>query len=281
LRETRNSANINVFDLRLQSQDKNVIDTRWSCFWSDAQQAFFCVAHDITQSKNAERMKQDLVDMISHDLRSPLTSVSISLAILSRGAKGEIPQHEKDKLILAGKTVGQLIELVSDLLDFQKLSARKIELESNLFNLREILKSAVQATESHAEGKDIITEIRGDAPDIRGDKQLLTQAFTAALDNAVKGAPESSSVHLEITEIGDTVQIRFVDQGEGLSDNEIAQVALSVPQKLNSSGNRSLLKYSICKQIVEAHYGNISFFNLKPDGYSFVIRLPKLTLHEH
>ena len=282
LRETRNSTNINVFDLRLQAADKNVIDTRWSCFWSDAQQAFFCVAHDITQTKNAERMKQDLVDMISHDLRSPLTSVSISLAILSRGAKGELPPQEKEKIDRAEKIVEQLIELVSDLLDFQKLSARKIELDAGVFKLSDVLKSAVTASESSAERKDIITEISGDAPNIRGDKQLLLQAFSAALDNAVKAAPDGSTISIEITEVGDTVQVRIIDQGAGLSDDEISQLSLAVPtQKLSSSGNRSLLKFSICKQIIEAHNGNISFYSLKPSGHSFVIRLPKLGIDEH
>ncbi len=268
LRETRSSANINVFDLRLQAADNTVIDTRWSAFWSDAQQAFFCVAHDITQTRNAERMKQDLVDMISHDLRSPLTSVSISLAILSRGAKGELPPPEKEKIALAGKTVNHLIELVSDLLDFQKLSASKIEPESARFNLGDVLKSAVLSAEANAERKDISVEISGESPDIRGDKQLLNQAFTAALDNAVKAAPESSVIRIETSEIGDTVQVRIIDQGEGLSDDEIAQINLSIPtQKLSSAGNRSLLKLSICKQILEAHNGNIAFYNPKKSDH--------------
>lgn len=272
LRETRNSANINVFDLRLQASDKKVIDTRWSAFWSDAQRAFFCVAHDITQTKNAERIKQDLVDMISHDLRSPLTSVSISLAILSRGAKGELPPQEKQKIDLAGKTVEKLIELVSDLLDFQKLSATEIKLDKGLFNLRDVLNSAVLSTESSAERKDIRTEISGETPEIEGDKQLLIQAFCAALDNAIKAAPESSVIRIEVTEIGDTVQVRFIDQGVGLTDEEIAQIDLNIPtQKLSSSGNRSLLKFSICKQIIEAHNGNIAFYNPRKIGQDSTI----------
>ncbi len=152
--------------------------------------------------------------MISHDLRSPLTSVSISLAILSRGAKESFRRKKKRKIKLAGKTVEKLIELVSDLLDFQKLSAKKIELDTGRFNLSEVLNSAVLSTESGAERKDIRTEISGETPEIQGDKQLLVQAFCAALDNAIKAAPESSVIRIEVTEIGDTVQVRFIDQGK-------------------------------------------------------------------
>ncbi|MBA3855531.1 MAG: hypothetical protein C0507_01360 [Cyanobacteria bacterium PR.3.49] len=274
LRETRGSPDIKVFDLRLQTATDTVIDTRWSCFWSEAQHVFFCVAHDITETRNAERMKQDLVDMISHDLRSPLTSVSISLAILSRGAKGEFPAEEKRKLDLAGKTVEQLIELVSDLLDFQKLNAKEIALETSHFKISQICQKALKTTESHAEKKAISIDISGDAQ-LNGDKSLLAQALAAALENAVKAAPDGSTVRCEVTEIGDFVQVRVIDDGEGLSDDEIDQIALSVPmQKLSSGGNRSLLKFSICKKIVEAHEGNINFYNVKPHGWSFSMRLP-------
>lgn len=274
LRETRNSTEIKVFDLRLHTAHDTVVDTRWSCFWSEAQSVFFCVAHDISEIRNAERMKQDLVDMISHDLRSPLTSVSISLAILSRGAKGELPPEEKKKVQLAGKTVEQLIELVSDLLDFQKLNAKEIALESSRFSISQICQKALQSTESNAEKKAISIDVSGDA-EIKGDKALLVQALVAALENSIKAAPDESTIRCEVTQIGDFIQLRVIDDGEGLSEDEIAQIALTIPmQKLSSGGNRSLLKFSICKKIVEAHHGSITFYNVKPHGWSFSMRLP-------
>lgn len=275
LRESRKSTNISVFDLRLVTATRDVIDTRWSCFWSDAQEAFFCVAHDITEAKNAERLKQDLVDMISHDLRSPLTSVNISLAILARGAKGELPAEEKRKIVKSAKMLDHLIELVNDLLDFQKLSAKKIELEEVFFPLVKLMQEAISTAEINAEPKDLAFEISGDAI-IRGDKRLLTQAITATLENAVKAAPEGTTIRVEITEIADIVQIQVIDQGEGLSEEETAQIDLSIPtQKLSGQSNRSLLKFSICKQIVEAHFGNISCYNLRPSGFSLAIRIPR------
>lgn len=278
LREARKSTEISVFDLRLQTANKTLVDTRWSCFWSDAQKAFFCVAHDITEVKNAERMKQELVDMISHDLRSPLTSVNISLAILSRGAKGTLPKAEKEKVDLARKTVEHLIELVSDLMDYQKLRAKDIELEKIIFNLRDIAESVSQAAEAHAEHKDLVIDITGEPAKLLGDKPLVTQALTAALGNAIKAAPLSSVIQIEITEIGDTVQVRLSDQGEGLSTEEIAEAEMVTPaHKLSSGGNRSLLKFSICKQIIEAHSGNVSFQNAKPQGFNIIMRLPKNT----
>lgn len=276
LRESKASTTISVFEMRLLTASKEVIDTRWSCFWSDAQKAFFCVAHDITEAKNAERMKQDLVDMISHDLRSPLTSVSISLAIVSRGAKGELPLEAKKKLAKSGKMVEQLIELVSDLLDFQKLSASNIELEPVSTQIEPLLQMALSTVETHAEAKDISFDVSGDAA-VNADKRLLTQVITASLENAIKAAPASSTIRAEVTEVADIVQLRIIDEGEGLSDEEEAQIKLSVPtHKLSGHSNRSLLKYSICKQIVEAHNGNISSYNVKPSGYSFVVRLPRL-----
>ncbi len=173
---------------------------------------------------------------------------------------------------MAAKTVEKLIELVSDLLDFQKLSATEIELDKETFNLKDVLNSAVLSTESSAERRDIRTEISGETPEIEGDKQLLIQAFCAALDNAIKAAPESSVIRIEVTEIGDTVQVRFIDQGVGLTDEEIAQIDLNIPtQKLSSSGNRSLLKFSICKQIIEAHNGNIAFYNPRKIGQDSTI----------
>ncbi len=275
LRESRNTATISVFDLRLLTASKETIDTRWSCFWSAAQRAFFCVAHDITEMKNAERMREELLDMISHDLRSPLTSVSISLAILARGAKGELPEREKEKVESASKIIEQLIELVNDLLDFQKLSAKKIEIDATTIQLKQIIQYTIDKKQSDADAKAVTIEISGEAQ-TKGDKQLIAQALTAALENAINATPARSTIKIEITELGDTIQMRFIDQGEWLSDDEIAQTELSVPtQKLSSAANRSLLKFSIAKQIIEAHNGNTHSYNLKPSGYSFVMRLPK------
>jgi len=78
------------FELKLNRQDGSEIETHWSCIWSALSNRLFCVVRDITAEKALSRMKQDFVDMVSHDLRSPLTSLGISLDMIESGGMGQI-----------------------------------------------------------------------------------------------------------------------------------------------------------------------------------------------
>ncbi len=258
LREIRNSAGIKSFELRMQTAGSGIIDTRWSCVWSEAQKVYFCVAHDITENKNAERLKQDLIDMISHDLRSPLTSVHICLAILARGARGELPPAIKQKIDRASQNIDHLVELVTDLLDFQKLNSGKMDLEMTLSSIITIVSDALKPIEYQAESRGISIEISGDDCQVRGDSQRLSQAIQLLLANAVAAGSANTKVGIQIVKQDKIVEIRVTDTGEHIDKTKFEHILKPFPSfEHSAAGKRSLLKLSICKSIIDAHGGEL------------------------
>lgn len=278
LREARETAELSVFELRLQSAHKTIIDTRWSCFWSSIQKVLFCVVHDITESKNAERMKQDLADMISHDLRSPLTSVNISLAILARGAKGTLEEAQKQKVEAASEQISNLIELVNDLLDFQKLSAGKIDLDKKQFDITEEIEKIADAFSLKAEEKHLVIDVTGERAVAMGNPKLFSQAITGLISSSVKVSPPNTIIEIKVSAINNGYQITINDKGERLPDSEIESLFFSTfTSKIDSTTGRSLLKLSICKLIMLAHGGKMGInTDLADKGCVFWINIPSV-----
>src|SRR5262249_35188699 len=97
------------FENRIKHVDGHEICLLWSVYWSDTESALFCVAHDITERKQAEQMKQDFLGMVSHDLRSPLTSIFGVFQLLNAKAFGELPEMAGAKLGMAAKNVNRLL----------------------------------------------------------------------------------------------------------------------------------------------------------------------------
>ncbi len=119
IRDAIQAREMKRFDVRLQSLGGTVIETRWSCIWSESQRRLFCVAHDVTEEKAIEVLKQDFADMISHDLRSPLMAMSNALTLIEKGVKGDISDDARLSVQASSKNVDKLIALVNDLLDFK------------------------------------------------------------------------------------------------------------------------------------------------------------------
>src|SRR5262249_6033453 len=86
------------FECRLMRKDGSIISTLWSVTWSEADDSFICVAHDITERKQMERLKEEFVSMVSHDLRTPLTSVQNYLYLLAEGTYGKLNTVGKERL---------------------------------------------------------------------------------------------------------------------------------------------------------------------------------------
>ncbi len=86
------------FESRMRRSNNEFIDTLWSTYWSQPDKALFSVIHDITQRKELERLKEEFVAMVSHDLRTPLTSVMASIELLNSGCAGELNKEVVEEL---------------------------------------------------------------------------------------------------------------------------------------------------------------------------------------
>lgn len=277
VRSAINANELKRFEAKIKTRDGKLIDTTWSCIWSEREQKLFCIAHDITEEKAIETLKQDFADMISHDLRSPLMAMSNSLVLLERGVKGELSDNAKARVQTASKKVESLIALVNDLLDFQKLKAGRMELNTSHECLGTIVREAADLLAENARRKNIEILLPEGEFKIDLDKNKIMQVVINLMSNAIKFSKESSKVIVEVQDADDSNFSIFSisDCGPGVAEEYRTRIFEPFEQAPSMHANEGTgLGLAICKLIVEAHGGKI-WVEPKSNGSVFKFELPK------
>ena len=168
---------------------------QWSVQWSPMESSLFCVAQDITERIEIEKMKRDFVAMVSHDLRTPLTAIQMYLEILEQGAYGQINERGLDGLQQASANSEQLVRLVSDLLDLEKIESGILSLEIKQHSLEDLIQTAINACYGIAKKRQISLDLL-DFPStsVHADADRIVQVLTNLLTNAIKFSPVGESV---------------------------------------------------------------------------------------
>lgn len=247
-----------TFELQLRSVEEKTIDTRWSCLWSQPHQKMFCVIHDISEHKRIEQMKEDFANMISHDLRSPLMAMHNSLSLIVAGVKGSISQDVQTDISRAVANLDKLMQLVNDLLDFQKLKAGRMELAREHFDARELARDTKDLLGGFADGKRITLALPENELIIDGDRRMLLQVMTNLVSNAIKFSPEGATVIIAAKPTDNGFELSVADRGRGIADENLERVFETFEQEARSDEKQGTgLGLAICKLIVEAHGGKI------------------------
>lgn len=128
LQTAKGSSEPITFETQIVSLSKP-IDLSWSVLWSEQEQQFYGVAYDITQQRDLERMKQEFMALLTHDLRTPLTTIQGLAILLQTGALGSLPPAALAKLSSIKSESDNILELVNDLLDMSKLESGQTQFE--------------------------------------------------------------------------------------------------------------------------------------------------------
>jgi PAS domain S-box-containing protein len=251
----------------------------WKVNWLQSDQIFYCVAHDVTQIRALEKLKQDFLAMVSHDLRTPLNSVSIGLSMLAENRLGDLPAGVQSQLTRSRKSMERLSHLVHDLLELEKFGSGKIELNKETASASEICGYAKESMEVLAERGKV--KLVGPVNDVAVlvDVKRITQVLINILSNAIKFSAENSSVVMDIKEVGDFAEIGVKDSGPGIAlehqakiFNRFEQAGIAAKSSMKSTG----LGLAIAQVIVIEHGGDIGVESEPGKGCRFWIRVPKL-----
>lgn len=255
----------------------------WTIKWRTQDKLFYCVARDVTQLRAMEKLKQEFLAMVSHDLRTPLNSVSIGLSMLAENRLGELPESVQAQLTKSRKSMNRLSHLVHDLLELEKAGSGKMVLDLEVSSAAEICGYAKEQLEPLASNAQVkVSGPSGDAA-VLVDVKRLTQALVNLISNAIKFSPPNSSISLAVCTIGNFAEISVSDSGPGIQ-TELQQQIFDRFQQAEIARSKSLrstgLGLAIVQMIIKEHGGEVGVESEVGKGSRFWVRVPKLADEE-
>jgi len=267
------------FEVTMLRRDGSDCVVQWALRWVEEEGSFFCVMHDITERKKIERLKQEVVAMVSHDLRSPLTALDMSYALLLEGAYGPIDERASAVLQKNKISVRRLIGMINTLLDMEKLDSGAIELSYSKGLSNDLINLAIDTVTLLAEDKGISFIVGKTNVPVYCDRDKILSVIVNLLSNAIKFSPDDSVIEIQSSKKEDSIEIRVIDQGRGVPPDKKDLIFERFKQ--SEKTDQSVLKgtglgLAICKAIVLAHNGSIGVMDSKEGGSVFWFRLPGL-----
>lgn len=232
---------------------------------------------DITERKQLEKLKQELVAVVSHDLKTPLTTVSANLTMLAEGFGGKLDDQGVTLVTKTEHEIKRLMNLVKDILDLEKMEAGKFQLEIATLPLFAIIEAAADAVDGPARRRNIDINVKAPDIEVSVDGERIVQVLINLLSNAVKFSPPDSCIKVEASNGDGWLEIKVIDQGRGIPEKfkdavfeKFRQVTRDDARLAGGTG----LGLPICKAIVEQHGGRIGFDSTEGVGTTFWLKLP-------
>ncbi|CAN5249427.1 hypothetical protein BH10CYA1_BH10CYA1_09690 [soil metagenome] len=274
-----------AFEARILSKTGRFVEMHWIARWSLFDKTIFCVAHDITERKEAERLKQELFAMVSHDLRSPLTSVSMTLEMLDDGILGTLNERGLKLAGSANESVKSLMILINDLLESERMEHGGMILDLAETDLVSLMHKSIDFVTAEASSKNIRLEAEGSCSLVQIDSEKIRRVLINLINNAIKFSDKDSTITVSVQDLASTsnneIEMRVTDHGPGIPFDKQSLVF----EKFKQAGRRdegekkgSGLGLAICKAIIEAHGGTIGVIsNQSTKGSIFWFRVPIIT----
>lgn len=230
---------------------------------------------DVTRLKELDRMKSEFVMTASHELKTPLQSLGMSIELLKEGASDKLDEKQKQLLDAAGEELARLKSLTSDLLDLSKIETGRVEMEFDRLPPRVLAEKAVGVFKTQAEEKhiDLATDVPEDIPEVQADANKITWVLTNLIANALRYA--NSKITVSGRHVGPWVHLSVTDDGEGIPPEYQSRIFEKFVQvKSEKSVGGTGLGLAICKEIVRAHKGTIWVDSTPGKGSTFTFTLP-------
>lgn len=246
------------------------------------EQGFICVMGDISTSKELERVKENYVATLTHDLKTPLLAQQLVLETLAAGSIGKINDEQKKLLLGAKESVHDLVEMVNSTLLFYKLESSHVTLHRQKSQLAGLAREVMSNLQLLAEKKSITLELDTalNLPDVWIDAIQMKRVFHNILSNAIsygrKGAPIRVIIRMEQQEgDGEHLLVEVCNEGKGITEEELPKIFdkyYSLSRKFKQIGTG--LGLYISRKIVELHGGSLWATSEVNKETRFFISLP-------
>lgn len=238
---------------------------------------------DITRLKEIDNMKSEFVSTVSHEFRTPLTSMNMGLSMVINEDTGELNEEQKELLEAAYEDVERLTELVNDLLDLSKIESGKIEMEFDKVDVNDIIEKTLNPFHKQAEEKEIELKFKQSEDNIfaYADPSKISWVISNLVGNALRYADEGKiEVDAEIK--GRRVLVSVADNGPGIPKEYQSKIfekfVRAGSDKEEKSGTG--LGLAIAKEIITAHNGRIWVESEEGEGSTFSFYIPRYGYQE-
>ncbi len=246
-------------------------------FTSPEGQGYLLALIDIKDRHAIEQMKREFNAMVTHDLRSPLTAISMSIDLLADVHGNVLPEEAKRSLNMQKRNCDRLLGLINDLLDIERLETGGMTLELEPITVDALFDRAIASIDALAESTGIKIEKQANTTEIIADPDRIVQVLVNLLSNAIKFTEAGKTIRV-FAELKDKcIELSIKDEGRGIPQEKLAlvferfkQVSKDDAVKKGGSG----LGLAICKSIVEAHKGKIGVESELGKGSRFWFTLP-------
>jgi two-component system phosphate regulon sensor histidine kinase PhoR len=236
------------------------------------------VIHDITEIRRLETMRRDFVANVSHELKTPLTSIKGFVETLLEAA-WEDRENSRNFLKIIQEHTNRLDLLVDDLLNLAHLESKEASLEKEEFNLKNLLEDIFASFKMQLKKKEI--SLKNDiAPDLRisADKEKIGQVLSNLIDNAIKFNQDKGIIKISVENLNSKLKIIVEDTGIGIPAKDLSRIFERF-YRVDKARSRELggtgLGLSIVKHIVELHGGSVGVESSEGLGAKFWFILPK------
>ncbi len=267
------------FENRIKKKDDSQIWVLWSASRSGGEATTYCVAHDISNRKELEQLKQEFLAMVSHDLRTPLTSITGIAKLILAGAFGAVGDQPKAVLNGINNSGDKLLELINDLLDIEKLEAGHMQLILEPIKLKDVIEKSIAAAHQPDRVK---LEFFGDNPEFEfsADKDRIIQALGNIVSHALLRTPPEAQVRFMARNTPEAIEFQIIDAAPAMEEkmrNQLFERFKDMSGMMGASDEERAgtgLALPIARKIIESHGGTVGVITKGPSGNIYFVRLP-------
>jgi two-component system, OmpR family, phosphate regulon sensor histidine kinase PhoR len=237
------------------------------------------VLEDVTELRRLQQIRTEFIDNLGHELRTPLSTVSLLAETLARDAEtADVPPRMRERIAKVEVETGHLVQMVNELLDLARIEGGT---ELHLADDIDIGRLAVASAErlrlfADRQGVDLVVRADPDAPPVRGDEERLGQVFVNLVHNAVKFSPGGGQVVIEVRADGADVVTSVTDHGIGISRTDADRIfeRFYKADRARVRGGGTGLGLAIARHVVEGHGGRIWVESEEGRGSTFAFSIP-------
>jgi NtrC-family two-component system sensor histidine kinase KinB len=238
------------------------------------------VLQDVTRFRLMDEVKTNLVSTVSHELKTPLTSIRMGLHLLLEEKIGPLNTKQLELLLAAREDSERLLRMINDLLDLARLESGHTRQRLEVVSPQTLIDDALPNLRSLLEAQDsrLVTDVAPDLPEVTVDSRQISHVFSNFVSNAARFSKPGEEIVLSVKQIGKTVRFSVVDHGPGIAkefQSRVFERFFRIPGTEESNGVG--LGLAIAKEIVVAHGGNIGLRSVPGEGSEFYFDLPVIS----